>query len=478
MPNIRKLGLTALLLVLAVACGSSAVPPPAVDPSAGVAVGATSPTQSAIEPVPNDDRKSDIYVVDPETGKTTQLLSARGSQEDAEFSPNGRRVAYESRGPGGQSQIYVLEPDGTERKLTDLRLGASDPAWSPDGTQIAFSGTRGGAGSSRFDSDIFVMKADGSRIRRFAGTPNDDGHPDWSPDGSSIAFHSGYRPRSKSSSDPPPRGTILVASVDDENITRLTSSYGGGQPAWSPDGRWIAYSRFSPGSSSGSGGWAYADLWTVRPGGSEREHIGHRQYNAFWHNPSWSPNGGSIVVEAGGSIGIVDVESERLRVLMDAPEVDPSWSPDGILVSLSPADASAMPRAAVATVWTPTWEPSWSGPPDTTVVLTGSGCEQVGGANVLDPGVLAVEFVNESYREATFKVVRLPHGRRLADLRTLPLIGGGWGERNMPSTTDIWSSPREVASGRWAVVCFKDLIDAPNGFQIVPAGVVGPIEIG
>jgi Tol biopolymer transport system component len=476
MRDIVRKGLVGLLAALVTACASPEPPGERAARSNGDVVPVTSLTQASTQPESNADAGPDIYVVDPRAGVATMLLSAPGSQANAELSPDGRLVVYESRAPGVPPQIFVLEADGTKRKLTDMKRGASDPTWSPGGTQIAFSGTRRGGGGSRFDSDIFVMNADGSRIRRLAGTPKHDGHPDWSPDGSRIAFHSGYKPRSNGV-NPPPRGTIVVASLVDGTFARLTASYGGGQPAWSPDGRWIAYSRFSPGSSSGSGEWAYADLWIMRSDGSEKQHIGDRQHHAFWHDPSWSPNGRSIVLVAGGSVGFVDVESERLRVLIDALDAEPSWGPDGIVMSLSADDVAAMPQAAVQTGWAPTWQSTWTRP-DATVVLTGSRCELDGGPSDIDPGVLAIEFVNESFREASIKVVRVPAGRRLGDLRAGPFIGGGWGDHNSPSATDVWSSPRAVASGRWAVACFKDLIATSNGAWIVPAGVAGPIEIG
>ncbi len=111
-------------------------------------------------------------------------------------------------------------------------------------------------------------------------------------------------------------------------------------------------------------------------------------------------------------------------------------------------------------------------------MLTGTGCEQVGDARPLHPGVLTIEFVNESSHEGYIKVVQVPPGRPLGDLRAGPSLGGGWGKRNAPDSTDVWSSPRAVTSGTWAVVCFKDLIDHPRGFQVVRAGIVGPIEIG
>lgn len=121
------------------------------------------------------------------------------------------------------------------------------------------------------------------------------------------------------------------------------------------------------------------------------------------------------------------------------------------------------------------WDPSWTRP-DATVVLTGTGCELDGEAHVVDPGVLAIEFVNESHREGYIKVAQVPIGRRLWDLRAGIGMAGGWGERNAPSATDIWSSPRAVTSGRWAVVCFRDQFLAPQVITIVRAGVV-PIEV-
>ena len=124
-----------------------------------------------------------------------------------------------------------------------------------------------------------------------------------------------------------------------------------------------------------------------------------------------------------------------------------------------------------------TRDPSWTRP-DATVVLTGTGCEMDGDVGVIDPGVLTIEFVNELSRDAYIKVVRVPLGRRLWDLRAGIGRAGGWGEHNAPEGTDVWSSPRAVTSGEWAVVCFKDLEPGPRTATIVSAGVAGPIEIG
>lgn len=115
--------------------------------------------------------------------------------------------------------------------------------------------------------------------------------------------------------------------------------------------------------------------------------------------------------------------------------------------------------------------------PDATVVLTGSGCELDGEAGVIDPGVLTIEFVNELSRDTYIKVVQVPLGRRVWELRAGIGMAGGWGEHNAPGATDVWSSPRAVTSGKWAVVCFKDQILGLHSINIVRAGVV-PIEVG
>jgi Tol biopolymer transport system component len=84
---------------------------------------------------------------------------------DPTWSPDGRRIAFESK-RGGNFDIYVMNADGSgQRRLTQ---SGGDPAWSPDGRRIAFVG----------DSGIYVMHADGSGLRSL--TPNaGDAFPGW-----------------------------------------------------------------------------------------------------------------------------------------------------------------------------------------------------------------------------------------------------------------------------------------------------------
>ena len=78
-----------------------------------------------------------------------------------------------------------MNADGSElTQRTDDAADDGAPAWSPDGTQVAFHSSRDG------NYEIYVMNADGTGITRLTDNPADDGAPAWSPDGTSIAFAS------------------------------------------------------------------------------------------------------------------------------------------------------------------------------------------------------------------------------------------------------------------------------------------------
>jgi TolB protein len=94
--------------------------------------------------------------------------------------------------PRRGSDIYVMQADGSNvRRLTTTLPGRTtqNPAWSPDGEQIAFASTRDGD-SATTGWDIYVMRADGTNIQRLTRDKKPVGHPRWSPDGRQLVFHS------------------------------------------------------------------------------------------------------------------------------------------------------------------------------------------------------------------------------------------------------------------------------------------------
>ena len=221
---------------------------------------------------------------------------------------------------------------GDPRQLTADRRGmhAGQPAWSPDGSEIAF--VRGRSVPSVLivrPGDLFVMKADGSDVRRLTRGWL-DATPAFSPDGSELVFS---RARSFDSSS---RG-LWVMRVPGGSPRQLTHTFDSldGAPAWSPDGARIAFVRLKRESMYDG---AVALYVMNRDGTHLRRIIDYRYFSFFSFPVSWSPDGRTIAFEMSPSrlctsISLVDVASGRARPLTSCAKprqsaLAPSWQPD------------------------------------------------------------------------------------------------------------------------------------------------------
>jgi CubicO group peptidase (beta-lactamase class C family) len=146
------------------------------------------------------------------------------------WSPDGSRIAFVSN-RDGNDEIYSMNADGSDaRRLTQTAdADESFPAWSPDGSHISFDSNRGG------NWDVYVMASDGSDVRRLTNHPGEDWISSWSPDGQRIVFESKRDGNYE----------IYVMNADGSGQQRLTrNAVQDGDPSWSPDGSRIVF-RFS-----------------------------------------------------------------------------------------------------------------------------------------------------------------------------------------------------------------------------------------
>ena len=254
---------------------------------------------------------------------TALLLAACGGSDEAD--PD---LAFVSTRDGDYAIYAMNTSEGGEHRLTDAQGDPStpgglffqiDPAWSPDGSTIAFASKRSGT------FDLYAMNRDGSGTRRLTSTKEDETQPSWSPDGDRIAFARGASSR------------LFVMNTDGSGARRVTDEeLEESEPAWSPDGSSIAYVQRSPGTS-------IRELWLVRPDGSERRSL--TKLGGVAQAPAWSPDGKRLAFSANVgnnrfdiyTIGL-DGQDPQLVTSRD-DSFEPSWSPDGKTIVFAEAGA-------------------------------------------------------------------------------------------------------------------------------------------
>jgi TolB protein len=210
-----------------------------------------------------DDGTTEIYAMDADGSNVMRLTRNDVADWGPDWSPDGRLILWNSAlGTGGFGFVArTMRPDGSDvRRLT--RRYVEYPAWSPDGSRIAFMAQIPGASGNNPNYDIFVMDADGSHVVRLTRTPGEDGWPAWSPDGRRIVFASTVDDCSisdaldcRSTGDIGPWSDVWIMDADGSDRRRVTPEFGQFF-AWSPDGRAIMVSGTS--------------LYVVRPDGSGR----------------------------------------------------------------------------------------------------------------------------------------------------------------------------------------------------------------
>ncbi|HET8712432.1 MAG TPA: LpqB family beta-propeller domain-containing protein [Gemmatimonadales bacterium] len=151
-----------------------------------------------------------------------------GKSTTADVYVVGEIIVASSRAGPGKFQLYSVERSNLAQftKLSSDTASASEPAFSPDGSRIAFVSQRDG------NAEIYVMNADGTGTTRVTNDPLTDGSPAFAPDGQSIVFHS---------SRTAGKQQIWAVNIDGTGLTQLTKDSVNSSPSVSPDGQTIAY---------------------------------------------------------------------------------------------------------------------------------------------------------------------------------------------------------------------------------------------
>lgn len=252
-------------------------------------------------------------------------------------------------------ELWVADGDGSNaRRLLDNGAQAHSPAWSPDGTRIAFA--KSDFSGSDPKRHIYVVGADGSGERQLTSGDVSDNAPSWSPDGTRLVFHrrDGIGPVT------PSQGAhdVHLVVLDTRN-GRETTLFEHGEhefsPAWSPDGSRIAYTTRTA-------------LWVANADGTDARIL--TGDGATLRGVSWSPDGTRVAtirfrfLEASDAADVVIADvvgiDEQLIPIPGFPESPatylpdraPHWSPDGLRLFVHLADEDPFTTtASAATNW-------------------------------------------------------------------------------------------------------------------------------
>jgi Tol biopolymer transport system component len=248
-----------------------------------------------------------------------QLTDDPAEDFDPAWSPDGTQIAFRSH-RDGSPEVYLVNADGSgERNLTDSPLSDYSPAWSPTGTQIAFASNRDADSGG---NDIYLIDVASGTTQRLTIGGDIDEYPTWSPDGTRIAYACSDGVLQGGTAD----FELCVMDADGSNIVQVTDAEGlSDYPVWSPDGDLIAF-------QSTRGGWptmpGYTplgyeegefgdyDVYIVAPDGDGVRNVTDNGYESDQF-PAWSPDGAHIVVSRHGCLVAVALDGAAEAQLSD-----------------------------------------------------------------------------------------------------------------------------------------------------------------
>jgi len=274
-------------------------------------------------------RDGDIWLMNADGSGASQLTS---SPEDAPvvyskpaWSPDGSKLAYVASDGSGSSAIYVSDANG--KNTTKIADGGANPAWSPDGTKIAYSGDDGE------NTAIFVVSTSGGSPEKLCTAAGFLNQPAWSPDGKQLAFR-------REAVDGTPDSTVIasVAGCVEAGTTGADDS--------TPSYAWNAALAFVRRDDN-----ADQDIFVRPKGGVATDVNANPGYNDF--SPQFSPDGNKIVFvsdrDGNAEIYIMNADgSGQVNLTNDPPATEGTCDPDTDI-----CDAGTLPPDDADPAWQP-----------------------------------------------------------------------------------------------------------------------------
>ena len=267
---------------------------------------AQAPSTAKIAFTSTRDGNAEIYIMNPDGSQQKNLTHHNARDGAPVWSPTGKHIAFHSD-RHGLRDLYIMDANGKNvRKLFKDLVYREFPTWSPDGKKIAYYRWDGG------DGTIYMANIDGSAEEHLAETGPLGGFPAWSPDGSQIIFT--YRFKE----------AIGFTRLDSVNVNthEVTTHYDPNEPAsltdavWSPDSNIIAFS------------WLKKGIFLLNTNTKVAKKV------IAGTQPAWSPRGDILLYTKGSHIHAFHFSSRRSNQLTAGAgtvNVQPNWFDPAVL---------------------------------------------------------------------------------------------------------------------------------------------------